>query len=799
MRFASKAPKSSSNPLGFSLAAYSGACGTFNVLSLTSGLLVALVCLFTGCDSGAGDGPGDGPGDGTGDGTVHGPGDARANQQNKVQGPQSQIALTAEQSHQQMVERLAAIVARVPEENRYFGDREYRQMKQLASRGQEDIRGLGALMEFGHRCLKLGKEREAIGAYSDAYKLLENLKPGLPEEQAESYLGNVSFWLGMSYLRLGETENCCQRNTPDSCILPIQGSGIHTKPDSSLRAISWFRLSLRNVDADSADYARCKWLLNIAYMTVGKYPHDVPASELIEPGFFESADASFPQFENVSQQLGIDSFSCAGGAVVDDFDNDLDLDLFVSDSDPAGPLRYFRNDGDQGFREMTAAANLKGITGGLNINHADFNNDGFLDLFVMRGGWFGAAGQTPNSLLRNNGDGTFTDITFLSGLGDTALPSQTASWADYDLDGDLDLLIGNEPCERPSPLQLFRNNGDETFSNVSAAAGIAVQAYTKGVIWGDFDQDRWPDFYVSNYDGANQLFRNNGDGSFTDVAGQWGVAGPEISFPCWFWDYDNDGRLDLLVNPYSNTVIDYAAFAIKGENSGERIRLYRNTGEKFVDVAESAGLGSPHSAMGSNFGDLNNDGYLDFYLGTGWPQFEELMPNIMYMNNQGQGFQDVTMAARAGHIQKGHGVVFADLDHDGDQDLFVEMGGAFPGDRFFNALFRNPGFGNRFLVVQLVGRQSNRFGVGCRLRADLEIDGQMRSVYKTVNSGGTFGSNPYRQHIGLGSAERVKRLVIEWPASDTQLEFEGLEVNQFLRITEGEQQLETLPYEPFEF
>lgn len=270
---------------------------------------------------------------------------------------------------------------------------------------------------------------------------------------------------------------------------------------------------------------------------------------------------------------------------------------------------------------MTTSANLIGITGGLNLNQADFNNDGFLDVFVMRGGWFGAAGLHPNSLLNNNGDRTFKDIAFDAGLADKNRPTQTSSWADFDLDGDLDLLIGNEPCGKPSACQLFRNNGNETFTDVAAEAGVAMEAFTKAVIWGDFNNDRWPDFYMSNFNGANYLFQNNGDGKkFKNVTKDMGVEMPKASFPTWFWDYDNDGKLDLFVGSYSGTVVDYAQFAINGEFKSEPPRLYKNLGDRFENRAIEAGVSMPNSPMGSNFGDVNNDGYLDFYLGTGWPE-----------------------------------------------------------------------------------------------------------------------------------------------------------------------------------
>jgi hypothetical protein len=163
------------------------------------------------------------------------------------------------------------------------------------------------------------------------------------------------------------------------------------------------------------------------------------------------------------------------------------------------------------------------------------------------------------------------------------------------------------------------------------------------------------------------------------------------------------------------------------------------------------------------------------------------MPNLLFHNQRGKGFADVTTAADVGHLQKGHGVAFADLDNDGDEDIYVELGGSFPGDAFMNALFENPGFGNHWLTLRLTGKKSNRFGVGSRIRAEITEDGEKRSVYKWVNSGGSFGASPLRQQIGLGKAETIDVLEVFWPATGQAQRFENVPANQFIEITEGEE------------
>src|SRR3989449_465690 len=196
-------------------------------------------------------------------------------------------------------------------------------------------------------------------------------------------------------------------------------------------------------------------------------------------------------------------------------------------------------------------------TGGFNIGQTDFNNDGLLDIYVKRGAWLRTSGRMRDSLLRQNPDGTFTDVTDESGLGAYAYPDISAEWADYDNDGDLDVYVGGEMLTdtKWSPSQLFRNNGDGTFTEVARQAGVLNMRNVKGIAWGDYDNDGDQDLYVSNLGQPNRLYRNNGDGTFTDVGPELGVA--EIppfnrTFATWFFDANNDGWLDINVGGYAD-------------------------------------------------------------------------------------------------------------------------------------------------------------------------------------------------------------------------------------------------------
>ena len=700
--------------------------------------------------------------------------------------------------HEKMLTLLKEIADRTPEENTYFGDGLARQLREQlavipASAPAKDRWEIH--FRAGEAELNLGNETEAIHQFTQARQLLIRSKREFPP----NFFLWTNYRLGVAHMRCGETQNCCIRHTPESCVLPIQGGGIHTQQDGSRQAIVFFTEVLQNTTKQVSLHLKARWLLNIAYMTIGGYPEQVPKSYLIPPKAFESRE-KMPRFTNIAPHLGLDTFDLAGGAIADDFDNDGYLDVVVSTWDTLGQMRFFRNNQDGTFSEQTEQAGLVGLYGGLNLVQADYDNDGNVDILVLRGAWLHKNRTYPNSLLHNNGDGTFTDVTFEAGLGEVHYPTQTAGWADYDNDGDLDLYIGNEALKDfIAPCHLFRNNGDGSFTDVAAGAGVQNGGFTKAVVWGDYDGDRWPDLYVSNYAANNRLYRNNGDGTFTDLAKQLNINHPMRSFPAWFWDFDNDGALDLYVASFAEDLVPVAASYLGMPIEVETASLYHSDGRGgFVDVARQQNLTRFYPVMGSNFGDLDNDGFPDFYLGTGAPDYDTLMPNVMFRNQGGTGFSDVTYAGGFGHLQKGHAVVFADLDNDGDQDVFEQMGGFYPGDKFSNALFENPGFGNHFLAVELVGVQSNRSAIGARIHVQIIENESRRSIYRHVNSGGSFGANPLRQTIGLGKTSKIEALEILWPTTGITQTFHKVPLNQFIQIIEGEAQYATLTLEKLE-
>ncbi len=719
-------------------------------------------------------------------------------------------------SHQRMLEALEAIRVEDLDSNPWLGEAPTRAARAAlaAAADAPDATRFRLLVDLAEQELRLGDEAAALNRFGQARDLLRE-RSGLAAELGGEAT-EVVFRLAVAWLRYGERRNCAGRHGAqgaEACILPIRGDAVHDEREGSEQAARFLREYLAAVPRNSVQQVKARWLLNLAHMTLGDHPAAVEPEHRLPLSAFGS-EADFPRFVNVAAELGVDSFNLSGGAVVDDFDGDFDLDLFTTTFDPAGSPRLFLNDGRGEFADASAAAGLDGLYGGLNVVHGDVDNDGDVDLFVLRGAWFGPHGRHPNSLLLNEsteaGESTtpvFRDVTFLAGLGEAHYPTQTAAWADFDNDGDLDLFIGNEHGPAvDAPSQLFRNeglaeDGVVRFRDVAPKAGVAVRAFVKAAVWGDTDDDRFPDLYLSVLGGPNRLYRNRGDGSFEDVAAGLGVAGPRQSFPAWFWDVDNDGALDLFVSSYTGDRggLGFVAASYQGyPGPWESARLYRGDGEGgFEDVTARSGLDRLQLPMGSNFGDLDQDGWLDFYLGTGYPDYEAIMPNVLYRNLAGRRFVDVSLAGGFGHLQKGHAVVFADLDGDGDLDVFEQMGGAYPGDRFGDALFRNPGFGARWLALELVGTESNRSAIGARIRVDFaDPDGGRRSVHRRVNGGGSFGGNPLRQTIGLGLTEAAVGITVHWPTTGRSQSFADVTPDRLYRLVEGRDELSAVDARP---
>ena len=532
-----------------------------------------------------------------------------------------------------------------------------------------------------------------------------------------------------------------------------------------------------------------------------------------------------PVFVDVAAEAGLtDVFRCGrddrkdyilealgGGVALLDFDRDGLLDaFFVSGSTmegfPAGQApsnHLYRNNGDGSFSNVTDRAGLTSSGWGQGACVGDIDNDGFDDLFVT---YFG-----ENRLYRNNGEGAFSDITLESGMGQETRWSAGCAFLDYDIDGQLDLFVANYlvfekdriPAKGSGPScqwkgqpvlcgprglpgetnQLFRNLGEGRFSDVSEESGVAsvTDRYSLSVTPLDYNSDGWPDVYVAVDSQASILFQNEGDGTFTDVGVFAGAAldengGVQAGMGSAAADLNGDGRLDLVKTNFIE----------------ETSNVYMSSGsESFEDRVHAMGAGISVNYMGWGVGtpDFDRDTWPDVFVVNGHihPEIEGVVPNnpyrqerLLYRNIEGRRLERVKppagSAILAAHTSRGLAV--GDYDNDGDTDVFVNNMNQHP------SLLRNdsqPAGG--FLSLHLIGTKSNRSAIGARVT----VSAGSRVIVQEVRSGSSFmSSNDLRLHFGLGDSVQVDRIEVDWPYRSSRETLADLAPDQFLQITEGE-------------
>lgn len=501
--------------------------------------------------------------------------------------------------------------------------------------------------------------------------------------------------------------------------------------------------------------------------------------------------------------------STGNGAAWLDFDNDGCVDLFIVNGSSLekqakgehGPgNRLYHNNCDGTFTDVTVGSGLEGGYWGSGVAAGDYDNDGFVDLYVT-------TILEGNHLYHNNGNGTFTDVTPKAAVGGGRHISVSAAFFDYDRDGNLDLFVTNyvrfdrtyldsvSPYCRWKGLPVFcgpngvagdsnilyHNNGNGTFTDVTKAAGLEnPKLKSLGVVAADLDDDDWPDIYVASDSTINALYRNLGNGTFEDVSLQSGAGysqdgRAQSGMGTDAGDFDGDGRLDLFVTNFQD---DYNA-------------LYRNMGKlTFVDVtyaAKIAQTGFNHLGWGTGFQDFDNDGNLDIFVANGhvYPQVEERhLPQETYaqrnqlLRNLGNGeFADVTTSAGDGMqvVKSSRGVAFSDFDNDGRMDVVViNM------DDTLTLLHNVTHNANHWVTVRTVGRRSNRDGIGARLRL---LDGRRAQVREVKTCGSFASASDPRVHFGLGSARTIERLEVRWPSGIRQT-FTDMPVDHFVVIDE---------------
>jgi len=528
---------------------------------------------------------------------------------------------------------------------------------------------------------------------------------------------------------------------------------------------------------ENPDNERTRNVLWLTSKAMGGYPERVPAEFRMEAvaGYAETP----VQYDNIAEKVGICKTNSGRGSVIFDYNNDGYLDLAISG--PHSGVSLYRNNGDGTFTDVSIESGLDQSINAFALVAGDYDNDGYQDLFVTRLGFY--HGQA--TLFHNNGDGTFTDVTEKAGLANTWGPSFTAHWVDYDCDGNLDLFVTYnfaELFDKHYQNRLFHNNGDGTFTEVTDQCGLFASFTTIGSSWADYDNDGFPDLFLSTFMGHPMLFHNNGDGTFTDVSSQAGFSEPLLGFVCAFCDYDNDGWMDIAQYIWSDH--DDFVYTLRngsGPPDGYPMRIYHNNRDgTFTAKDREIGLDGCWGTMSANMGDVNNDGNLDIVLGNGSPRMERLEPPVL-MQSDGKMFRNTTFSAGLPFTGKGHAINFADFFGDGRLSVVIADGGAYPGDLHSTSVYYPKRLPGNYLNVRLVGTRSNRDAIGARLTL---ISGDMRQV-REINAGTGFGSLPYEQHFGLNTLDKVDALEIGWPSGLKQ-RIENPPVNDSIRITEGQ-------------
>ena len=619
------------------------------------------------------------------------------------------------------------------------------------------------------------------------YESILKFKPGDPSATAGAAASRLR--LGQLQIAADEISRLLEKNPRDTHISLLLGTAYY-RMEEYQKAIDSYQLSIDALTQPPPQappqliqqWTRRRhvrqWNLRLAYLALhGEYPGDLKAQYQIH--LAPVTEESPVRFTDVGPLFGVDKYDRGRGSAWGDYDHDGDLDLFTTGIHTDHAL--YRNEDGAGFTDIAAAVGLDADhLGGWGASCADFDNDGWLDIYITRDAW---EGGTPNALFKNRGDGSFAEVARLAGVDDPDA-SFTHTWGDYDGDGFLDLYVADGVTGDGSPNKLFHNQGDGSFVDVASVAGVANRGKTLGVAFGDYDDDGDLDLYASDVGGPNTLYRNEGDGTFSDVTSAAGVSEPNAgSYVTFFFDYNDDGHLDFFVGAFAY----YASFVesqVTGQAAGPSApHLYRNNGDgTFTDVAAGKCLSRAVGSMGAGFGDIDYDGLIDIYLSNGGPNFPRLEPNLLYRNKGDDDFVDITTSAGVGHLGKGHGVSFADYDRDGDLDLYAGVGGHYPGDLWHNSLYRNEGHGNHWLVVEVQGTTSNWNGIGTRLRVESGDFVQEAEI----SSGNGFGcTNSFPMEFGLGQRTRVDLLEIRWPTGQTEIH-RDLAADQVLRFEEGQ-------------
>ncbi len=596
-------------------------------------------------------------------------------------------------------------------------------------------------------------------------------------------------------LKMGEWEEAFQLkdlalkdlriSKPERLLLRVRQGVARYKQGRYDDSVAIYRDALGDGQDDLATHL---WLAHIAQEAAGVPEQDRKPRFLFRPDLAVAPASAPKDFVDIAKALNVDRYDGLGPTAWGDVDHDGDDDLFTTGCDSYGAL--MRDDGER-FTDVSREVGLERVQSGYSATLADSDGDGWLDIFVGRDGWNGPA---PDSLYRNRA-GRFEDVTEKAGVGD---PGSTFvhTWTDVERDGDLDLYLANGITGGGDINALYKNKGDGTFENATRAAGLEEPRGTRtiGVAAGDYDDDGMPDLFASGYLSTNRLYHNEGQGRFVERAGAAGVEGADhvsTGYVCWFADLDGDLDLDILrtsLAPFEDVLL--ALSSRFDQTPRERLhknalKLYRNDGGgSFVESGGSFGLLHPVGVMGAGIADLDNDGWLDVYLGTGDPDIGRLEPHRYLHNEGGKGFRDLTFTTGVGNLGKGHGMTFLDRDRDGDLDIYAQEGGFVMGDAWHNAFYENRthAAGNHWLHVVLEGVASNREGIDAKV---LVTAGGRTFLRERRNGEGFGSSNSPALEFGLGGATAVERVVVRWPSGTVQT-FDDVPLDARIFVREGE-------------
>ncbi len=623
------------------------------------------------------------------------------------------------------------------------------------------------------------------------------------------------FWLSMSYLRRGEQANCLphvlnaasgsaesNRMSRDSmegsmehtpaehaqyCALPIQK--FHQNKNYAREGAKAARKLLDNYDKGNTLY---KWLLNYSCLITDDFPAGVPEAYRVTPAFIDKfygegknkteKEFSWLQFEEKAAEFGINTNNAGRGVGVEDFDGDGFLDIITGGN--FDDLRYYHNVGGQTFADWTERAGLANFRQPFFIAVGDYDNDGWQDFLVTH------MYHDGFTLFRNNGNGTFKDVTAGSGLLDNRPTNGLSSawapaWADVDNDGDLDLFVCQMGIEIPlakgllsrpkMDSALYINEGNRFVERTKeyGLSGIVHDRYFIGASFGDYDRDGFLDLFLSSpIVNTTTLLKNVGGKRF-----EKGALLPrrDGGFVGAFLDVNQDGRLDIFHGGFSDarTSVEMGMFGEDPEKyrSGKSAVLIQQDDGRFIEAPGFFDM--PGGNMGASFGDLNNDGCYDFYLGTGSPEGWFIYPKLMFLGvADGKGgcslkTANVSMTNNFASIQKGHGIVFFDYDNNGLQDVYSSLGGMWPADRWPNQFFVNKSStSSSWVKIRLRGKKTNSFGLGASIRVNAENErGEKIVRYAHMDQKTAFGSGPYLAHLGLADARTIRDVEVLWPAS----------------------------------